>query len=76
MTSAYKKGEIMTDKINQDIINDLGIQLANKIIEASEYKSRLISVQGELDAFRAVLARNDELRAKFKEEQAKGEAHQ
>ena len=40
----------MTDKINQDIINDLGIQLANKIIEASEYKSRLISVQSELDA--------------------------
>ena len=66
----------MTDKINQDIINDLGIQLANKIIEASEYKSRLISVQGDLDAFRAVLARNDELRAKFEEEQAKGENHQ
>jgi len=62
----------MTDKINQDIINDLGIQLANKIIEASEYKSRLISVQSELDAFRTVLARNDELRAKFEEEQAKG----
>lgn len=62
----------MTDKINQDIINDLGIQLANKIIEASEYKSRLISVQSELDTFRAVLARNDELRAKFEEEQAKG----
>lgn len=62
----------MTDKINQDIINDLGIQLANKIIEASEYKSRLIAVQGELDAFRGVLARNDELRAKFEEEQAKG----
>mgnify|MGYP001003295927 FL=1 len=62
----------MTDKINQDIINDLGIQLANKIIEASEYKSRLIAVQGELDGFRAVLARNDELRAKFEEEQAKG----
>lgn len=62
----------MTDKINQDIINDLGIQLANKIIEASEYKSRLISVQSELDAFRAVLARNDELRTKFEEEQAKG----
>lgn len=62
----------MTDKINQDIINDLGIQLANKIIEASEYKSRLISVQSELDAFRGVLARNDELRAKFEEEQAKG----
>lgn len=62
----------MTDKINQDIINDLGIQLANKIIEASEYKSRLISVQSELDAFRVVLARNDELRAKFEEEQAKG----
>ena len=59
----------MTDKINQDIINDLGIQLANKIIEASEYKSRLIAVQGELDAFRAV-------RAKFEEEQAKGENHQ
>lgn len=66
----------MTDKINQDIINDLGIQLANKIIEASEYKSRLIAVQGELDAFRAILARNDELRAKFEEEQAKGENHQ
>lgn len=66
----------MTDKINQDIINDLGIQLANKIIEASEYKSRLISVQSELDAFRAVLARNDELRAKFEGEQAKGENHQ
>ena len=66
----------MTDKINQDIINDLGIQLANKIIEASEYKSRLIAVQGELDAFRAVLARNDELRAKSEEEQAKGENHQ
>lgn len=62
----------MTDKINQDIINDLGIQLANKIIEASEYKSRLIAVQSELDAFRGVLARNDELRAKFEEEQAKG----
>lgn len=62
----------MTDKINQDIINDLGIQLANKIIEASEYKSRLIAVQGELDGFRGVLARNDELRAKFEEEQAKG----
>lgn len=62
----------MTDKINQDIINDLGIQLANKIIEASEYKSRLIAVQGELDSFRGVLARNDELRAKFEEEQAKG----
>lgn len=62
----------MTDKINQDIINDLGIQLANKIIEASEYKSRLISVQSELEAFRGVLARNDELRAKFEEEQAKG----
>lgn len=62
----------MTDKINQDIINDLGIQLANKIIEASEYKSRLIAVQSELDDFRAVLARNDELRAKFEEEQAKG----
>mgnify|MGYP006961133117 FL=1 len=62
----------MTDKINQDIINDIGIQLANKIIEASEYKSRLIAVQGELDGFRAVLARNDELRAKFEEEQAKG----
>jgi hypothetical protein len=66
----------MTDEINQDIINDLGIQLANKIIEASEYKSRLIAVQGDLDAFRAVLARNDELRAKFEEEQAKGETHQ
>jgi hypothetical protein len=66
----------MTDKVNQDIINDLGIQLANKIIEASEYKSRLIAVQGELDAFRAVLARNDELRAKFEEEQAKGGNHQ
>ena len=62
----------MTDKINQDIINDLGIQLANKIIEASEYKARLITVQSELDAFRGVLARNDELRAKFEEEQAKG----
>ncbi|RSJ32904.1 hypothetical protein D8821_10635 [Streptococcus gordonii] len=62
----------MTDQINQDIINDIGIQLANKIIEASEYKSRLIAVQGELDGFRAVLARNDELRAKFEEEQAKG----
>lgn len=62
----------MTDKINQDIINDLGIQLANKIIEASEYKSRLIAVQGELDGFRAVLARNDELRARFEEEQVKG----
>lgn len=62
----------MTDQINQDIINDIGIQLANKIIEASEYKSRLIAVQGELDDFRAVLARNDELRAKFEEEQAKG----
>lgn len=62
----------MTDKINQDIINDLGIQLANKIIEASEYKSRLISVQNELETFRAVLARNDELRAKFEEESAKG----
>lgn len=62
----------MTGQINQDIINDIGIQLANKIIEASEYKSRLIAVQGELDGFRAVLARNDELRAKFEEEQAKG----
>ena len=58
----------MTDQINQDIINDIGIQLANKIIEASEYKSRLIAVQGELDGFKAVLARNDELRAKFEEE--------
>lgn len=66
----------MTDKINQDIINDLGIQLANKIIEASEYKARLITVQSELDAFRGVLARNDELRAKFEEEQAKGGNHQ
>lgn len=66
----------MTDKINQDIINDLGIQLANKIIEASEYKSRLISVQSELEAYRAVLARNDELRAKFEEESAKGEKQQ
>lgn len=66
----------MTDKINQDIINDLGIQLANKIIEASEYKARLITVQSELDAFRGVLARNDELRAKFEEEQAKGENQQ
>ncbi|MFS8987087.1 hypothetical protein QM967_07315 [Streptococcus gordonii] len=66
----------MTDKINQDIINDIGIQLANKIIEASEYKSRLISVRSELDAVRAVLARNDELRAKFEEEQAKGGSQQ
>ena len=55
------------DEISKRIINDLGIQLANKTIEASEYNARLVSVQSELDEYNSLIANNDDLKTLFEE---------
>ena len=55
------------DEISKKIINDLGIQLANKTIEASEYNARLVSVQSELDEYNSLIANNDDLKTLFEE---------
>lgn len=59
------------DEISQSVINDLGIQLTNKTIEASEYKARLISVQSELDEYNSLIANNEDLKTLFEEVKGK-----
>lgn len=53
-----------TDKI----INDLGVQLANKIIECANYKAlyeEAHETQAQLEKVNKVLQSNDELKALF-----------
>jgi hypothetical protein len=71
MTLNFRKENKKMDEISQRIINDLGIQLANKTIEASEYNARLISVQSELDEYNSLIANNEDLKTLFEEVKGK-----
>lgn len=70
MTLSFRKEKKM-DEISQKIINDLGIQLANKTIEASEYNARLLLAQSELDEYNSLIANNEDLKTLFEEVKGK-----